>query len=342
MIHGVPRHPDIAPERTGVLLINLGTPESLNRRSIRRFLAEFLSDPRVIEVNRILWQAVLRLVILNLRPGRVLGAYREVWDRETDESPLRRHTREQAEAVAQRFGDNGRRIDVAWAMRYGSPSIADAIEAMADRGCRRILLFALYPQYSATTTASAYDAAFAALARMRWQPAIRTAQPYHDDPAYIGALADSVTRHLEGLDWRPDRLLVSFHGLPKRYFEAGDPYYCYCAKTTRMLADRLGWEAGRVTFAFQSRFGREEWLRPYISDVVGELPSGGDRRIAVIAPGFAADCVETLEEVAIGLRRTFLAAGGSAFSYIPCLNAGRTGTAMLESLITRELSGWIA
>jgi ferrochelatase len=334
-------HPDIPNERVGVLLINLGTPDATDFWSVRRYLKEFLSDPRVIEVNRVLWWGILNLIILNVRPVIAGRAYREIWDSETNESPLRRHTREQAAGLGARLQSAGHRLDVDWAMRYGNPSIADKLEAMRERGCRKILLVALYPQYSATTTATAYDKAFAALAAMRWQPSIRTAPAYPDHPAYIEALAGSVRRHIAELDWEPDLLLASFHGLPKRYFDAGDPYYCHCALTTRLLSEALGWPGDKIRLAFQSRFGREEWLQPYIQQVIEDLPGQGVKRIAVISPGFVSDCVETLEEVAIGLRETFLEAGGDHFAYIPCLNAGEDGLAVLEAVTLKELGGWL-
>jgi ferrochelatase len=295
----------------------------------------------VIEVNRVLWWAILNLVILSFRPGIAGKAYRAIWDAETDESPLRRHTREQAQGLGIRLRAGGYDLDVDWAMRYGNPSIAEKLEAMRARGCRRILLFALYPQYSATTTATAYDKAFAALAKMRWQPAVRTVPAYPDEPAYIRALAGSVRDHLAKLDWEPEVLLASFHGLPKRYFDAGDPYYCHCALTTRLLCEELGWPQGKVRLAFQSRFGREEWLKPYMQEVVESLPGQGSKRIAVISPGFVSDCVETLEEVAIGLRESFSEAGGESFTYIPCLNAGEDGLGVFEALVLRELGGWL-
>ena len=335
-------HPNIPEERTGVLLINLGTPDATDFWSVRRYLKEFLSDPRVIEVNRLLWWGILNLVILNIRPGIAGKAYREIWDTETDESPLRRYTREQAVGLGARLEAAGHGLDVDWAMRYGNPSIADKLEAMRARGCRKILLVALYPQYSATTTATAYDKAFAALGKMRWQPAVRTTPAYPDAPRYIEALAKTTRAHLAGLDWEPDVLLASFHGLPKRYFDAGDPYYCHCALTTRLLSEALGWPEGKIRMAFQSRFGREEWLKPYMQEVVAELPGQGIKRIAVISPGFVSDCVETLEEVAIGLRETFIEAGGEQFTYIPCLNAGEDGLDVLEAVALKELGGWLA
>jgi protoporphyrin/coproporphyrin ferrochelatase len=335
-------HPEFPAARVGVLLINLGTPDATDFWSIRRYLREFLSDRRVIEVNPVLWQVILNLIILNVRPGIAGKAYREIWDAETNESPLRRYTREQADGLGARLTSAGHALDVDWAMRYGNPSIAEKLEAMKARGCRKILLLALYPQYSATTVATAYDKAFVALSKMRWQPAVRTTPAYPDEPTYIKALAKSVRTHIEGLDWEPDILLASFHGLPKRYFDAGDPYYCHCALTTRLLREELGWPEGRVRLAFQSRFGREEWLQPYIQEVVGKLPGQGLKSIAVISPGFVSDCVETLEEVAIGLRDTFLTAGGDHFTYIPCLNASDDGLATLEAVAMRELSGWLA
>jgi len=333
-------HPDIPAERTGVLLINLGTPDATDFWSVRRYLKEFLWDPRVIEVNRVLWWGILNLIILNVRPGIAGKAYREIWDTETNESPLRRYTREQADGLGARLKDAG--LDVDWAMRYGNPSIAAKLEAMRARGCRKILLVALYPQYSATTTATAYDKAFEALSKMRWQPAVRTTPAYPDAPSYIEALAKTTRAHLAGLDWEPDVLLTSFHGLPKRYFDAGDPYHCHCALTARLLGEALDWPEGKVRLAFQSRFGREEWLKPYMQEVMSELPAEGTKRVAVISPGFVSDCVETLEEVAIGLKETFMRAGGEQFTYIPCLNASEDGLDVLEAVALKELGGWLA
>jgi ferrochelatase len=333
-------HPDIPKERVGVLLINLGTPDATDFWSIRRYLKEFLSDGRVIEVNPIIWKLILNLIILNVRPGIAGKAYKEIWVQETDESPLRLHTRNQSEGLQSLFDKKDTNIDIDWAMRYGKPSIADKLEAMKGRGCRRILLLALYPQYSATTTATAYDKAFEALSKMRWQPAIRTAPAYPDDPKYIASLARSVERHIATLDWKPELLLTSFHGLPKRYLTSGDPYHCHCLLTSRLLGEALGWSDGEVRVAFQSRFGREEWLKPYMQDVVTELPATGIKNVAVISPGFVSDCVETLEEVAIGLRDSFQKAGGDKFTYIPCLNSEVDGLQVLENQIMNELGGW--
>ena len=332
-------HPAIPEARVGLLLINLGTPDGNDTASVRRYLREFLTDRRVIEVNPWLWRAILETVVLPFRSAKAAHAYRAIWDTERNESPLRVHTRAIAEGLAGRLGARGVMVD--WAMRYGSPAIRDPLEALRAAGCQRILLFALYPQYSATTTATAYDKSFAALGAMRWQPAVRAAPPYHDDAGYIAALKASVDRHLETLGWEPERLLLSFHGLPKRYFLAGDPYHCHCQKTARLLTEALGWADGRVVTAFQSRFGREEWLRPYADQTVADLARDGVKRLAVISPGFAADCVETLEELDMGLRQTFLGGGGARFSYIPCLNAGADGVAMLEALAVREMGGWV-
>lgn len=334
------QHPSIPAEQIGVLLINLGTPDATDFWSIRKYLKEFLSDTRVIEVNRILWSLILNVIILNVRPLISAKAYKAIWVAETNESPLRLHTRDQAQALSERVKDSDVGIKVDWAMRYGSPSIAERLDGLLEQGCRKILLFPLYPQYSATTTASALDKAFQALEKIRWQPAIKTVSSYHDHDGYVTALANSVKRHYTNLDWEPDILLTSFHGLPKRYLDAGDPYHCQCAKTSRLIAEKLGWDAGTVKLAFQSRFGREEWLKPYIQELITSLPQQGIRKLAVISPGFVSDCVETLEEVVIGLQESFYEAGGEKFTYIPCLNATLEGIDVLNSIISNELAGW--
>jgi len=334
-------HPDIPKEKVGVLLLNLGTPDGTDFWSIRRYLKEFLSDPRVIEVNRVLWSVILNLIILNVRPKISGKAYKEIWLETTDESPLRFHTRMQSDALSQRFIENGFSIEVDWAMRYGSPAIGARLEEMRAKGCRKILLLALYPQYSATTTASAYDKAFQALQEMRWQPVIRTTPAYYNNKKYVEILAKSINEHIACLDWEPNVILTSFHGLPKRYLDAGDPYHCECAQTSRLIAEELGWSRDRVRLAFQSRFGREEWLKPYIQEVITELPSQGIKKIAIISPGFISDCVETLEEVAIGLRESFLEAGGEKFTYVPCLNSSEESIDLLQELVLKELRGWI-
>ncbi|GAB4528943.1 MAG: ferrochelatase [Parvularculaceae bacterium] len=334
-------HPEILTGRCGVLIVNLGTPDAPTPPAVRRYLAEFLSDRRVIELPRLLWAPVLHGVILNTRPRKTARLYASIWDRETGESPLRRHTRTQAEKLQQALDPQSNEIIVDWAMRYGKPSIADRIASLASRGCDRIAVIALYPQYSATTSATVYDAAFDALKRMRWQPALRTAAPYHDDPVYIEAIAADLEAHLAKLDWKPEVVLASFHGLPQKYFDQGDPYHCHCAKTVRLLRARLGLDEGALRLTFQSRFGPQAWLRPYTDETLASLAREGVRRVAVATPGFAADCLETLEEIAIANRDLFLEAGGEHYAAIPCLNAGEHGMRVIEHIARRELAGWI-
>jgi ferrochelatase len=331
-----PDHPAVATGKIGVLLVNLGTPEATDHLSMRRYLKQFLWDPRVVETNRFLWWLILNGIVLNTRPKRSGEAYDKIWNRELGESPLKTITRSQAEKLAAALPG----VTVDWGMRYGEPAVGKRLEALKAAGCDRVLIFPLYPQYSATTTASVMDAVGEAMSRMRWQPAIRTVPPYHDDPAYIDALALSLERHLGTLDWTPDLILTSYHGLPQEYLDKGDPYHCHCHKTSRLLAERLKLPRDRLLLVFQSRFGRAEWLKPYAQDTIEELPSRNVRNIVMIMPGFAADCVETLEEVAIGLRERFLEKGGSNFSTVPCLNDCGESVTMLKALATRELLGW--
>lgn len=326
-------HPPIIAPRVGVLLTNLGTPDAPTAGAVKRYLGQFLSDRRVVEIPPILWQPILRGIILNTRPRKSAAAYREVWT--DDGSPLASNTKAQAAALQARIGDG---VMVRWAMRYGSPSIDTGLAELIDAGCQRILLAPLYPQYCAATTATANDAAFSAMARMRWQPAVRTLPPYYDDPAHIEALASAITSDLAALDFEPEVLMASFHGMPRRTLDLGDPYHCQCRKTARLLAERLG---RPVAVAFQSRFGRAEWLKPATDAELERLAGEGVKRIAVVAPGFSADCLETLEEMAMRGREQFLEAGGSHFAYLPCLNAREPGMAMLEHLVRRELAGWI-
>ena len=328
-----PDHPIIPARRIGVLLINLGTPDAPDAPSVKRYLAEFLSDRRVVEIPSIAWQPILRGIILRTRPRKSAHAYQQVW---TDRgSPLAAFTAAQADALQGAFGDD---VLVDWAMRYGRPAIADRLAAMKAAGCERILLAPLYPQYCAATTATANDKAFAALAGMRWQPAVRTLPPYHDDPAYIAALVASVRDGLAALDFAPDAIVASFHGMPQRTLELGDPYHCHCQKTARLLAEGLG---GEVIIAFQSRFGRAKWLGPATDATLAALPGRGVKKVAIVAPGFSVDCLETLEELAIRGRQTFLDAGGTDFAYLPCLNASPDGVTMLRHLLARELAGWV-
>jgi ferrochelatase len=325
-------HPAIPDPRIGVLLMNLGTPDGPDPKSVKRYLAEFLSDRRVVELPPIAWQPILRGVILTTRPKKSAHAYGQVW--REDGSPLAAITRAQALALKDAFGDS---VLVDWAMRYGRPAIADGVQAMKDAGCERILLAPLYPQYCAATTATANDKAFAKLATMRWQPAIRTLPPYYDDSTYIGALADSVREGLAAIDFTPDAVMASFHGMPQRTLELGDPYHCHCQKTARLLGEALNMP---LTITFQSRFGRAKWLEPATDTVLAAMPGRGVKKVAIVAPGFSADCVETLEELTLRGRETFEEAGGTHFAYLPCLNDSPRGIEMLRSVIARELEGW--
>ena len=315
----------------GALLINLGTPDAPDAPSVRRYLAEFLSDPRVIEIPKWVWQPILRAIILNTRPRKSAHAYGQVWTE--DGSPLAAITRRQAETLQARLPD----VRVGWAMRYGKPGIASVIEDLKAEGCERILLVPLYPQYCAATTATANDAAFATLARMRWQPAIRTLPPYYDDPLYIGALKADLSRQIDALDFVPQRILLSFHGMPERTRQLGDPYFEQCLKTAFLVGQALGRE---VDVAFQSRFGPAKWLEPATDAVLEAYPSQGVTKVAITAPGFSADCLETIEELGIRGRESFLAAGGTHFARLDCLNDSADGSAMIERLVARELEGW--
>ena len=316
----------------GVLLVNLGTPDAPEARAVRRYLAEFLSDPRVIEIPAIAWKPILHGIILRTRPSKSAEAYNQIWTNEG--SPLRVIAHRQAEALRKRLPQ----VNIHYAMRYGHPGIAAAVERMMAEGCTRILAAPLYPQYSAATTATANDALFAILARMRWQPAIRTLPPYFDDPLYIEALEASISRQLTALDFEPERLLLSFHGMPQRTVDLGDPYHRHCIETARLVSDALGRE---VDVAFQSRFGRAKWLEPATEATLANYPKRGIRRIAVATPGFSADCLETLEELGIRGRETFLHAGGEQFALLDCLNDSAESIFMLERLIERELAGWL-
>lgn len=327
-------HPAIQPRKIGVLLINLGTPDAPDAPAVRRYLKQFLSDRRVVEIPAVLWQPILRGIILNTRPRKSAHAYGQVWSEAG--SPLAAITRAQTEKLKGRFGEA---VVVDYAMRYGNPAIPTALAEMKRAGCERILVAPLYPQFCAATTATANDAAFAALIAMRWQPALRTLPPYHDDPLYIDALARSVSESLAALAFAPDAILASFHGMPKRTLELGDPYHCHCQKTARLLSDKLG---RPLTVTFQSRFGPAKWLEPATDLTLAAFPAQGVRKVAVVSPGFSADCLETLEEIDIRGRETFLGAGGSDFAYLPCLNDSAPGMAMLEAIVGRELEGWVA
>jgi len=320
-----------AGDRVGILLINLGTPDAPEARAVRRYLAEFLSDPRVIELPKFAWKPILHGVILRTRPRKSAEAYNQIWTNEG--SPLRVIAHRQAEALRKRLPD----LSIHYAMRYGHPGIASAIERMVTEGCTRILAAPLYPQYCAATTATANDAVFGVLARMRRQPAIRTLPPYYDDPLYIDALAGNLARQLGALDFQPEKLLLSFHGMPVRTRELGDPYHDHCQESARLIGKALGRD---VEVAFQSKFGRAKWLEPATDATLAGYPAKGVRRIAVAAPGFSADCIETLEELGIRGRHAFKQAGGEQFALLDCLNDSPESIAMLELLLGRELEGW--
>lgn len=334
----LPAAPRFCSGRVGVLLLNLGTPDGTDYRSMRRYLKEFLSDRRVIEEPRLKWWLVLNLIILTVRPGRKGKDYEKIWNKERNEGPLKTITRSQAEGLAAVLADNG--IVVDWAMRYASPPVAERLVHLQREGCDRILLVPLYPQYAAATTATACDQAYRALMRLRWQPSVRVVPPYYADPVYIGAIASSIRTHLTALDFEPDALLASFHGMPQKYYEAGDPYYEQCLATSIAVREKLGWPAERWHVTFQSQFGNDPWLQPYTIDTVARLASSGVRRLAIVAPGFSADCLETLEELDMENRAKFMERGGEKFAYVPCLNASPGGIQVLEAIVRRELMGW--
>jgi len=327
-----------AAARIGVLLVNLGTPDATDFWSMRRYLKEFLSDKRVIEENSLVWKLVFNVIILTTRPRAKGRDYDSIWNREKDESPLKTITRSQSDKLAVLIGND--RVIVDWAMRYGNPSIASRIEALAVRGCERLLIVPLYPQYAGATTATVCDEAFRKLMQMRAQPALRVTPPYHDDPVYIDALVSSLRAELGRLSFTPDVILASFHGIPKDYADKGDPYPEHCAVTTRLMREALGYDESKLMMTFQSRFGRAEWLQPYTDQTVEALAGRGVKNLAIITPGFAADCLETLEEIAVENRDIFLAHGGENFAAIPCLNDSDGGMAVIRTLVERELCGW--
>ncbi len=332
-------HPPVKSGRIGVLIVNLGTPEATDYWSMRRYLKEFLSDRRVIEVSRLIWWPLLNGIILTTRPARKGRDYDTIWNKERNEGPLKTITRAQSEKLAARLASSGK-IMVDWAMRYGHPSIASRMESLQKDGCERILLVPLYPQYAAATSATVCDTAFDALKTMRWQPTLRVAAPWFDEPAYIQALAASVRENLAAHDFEPEVILASFHGIPQEYFDKGDPYYCHCAKTTRLLREALGLDQNKLIMTFQSRFGRAEWIKPYTDHTIRDLAKSGRKKIAVITPGFVADCLETIEEIGIENRDIFLEHGGEKFARVDCLNDSDAGMNVITDIVQRELKGW--
>ena len=339
-VHWPPGHPHVKVGKVGVLLVNLGTPDGHDKRNMRRYLKQFLSDRRVIELPRAVWWPLLNGVILNTRPKKSGALYASIWNEERDESPLRTFTRSQGEQLSARLAAMPN-VHVDWAMRYGNPSIPSIMDRMQASGCERILVFPLYPQYSATTTATVNDVVFETCMKKRWMPAIRTVPPYHDEPSYIEALGRSVQAALDGLDFEPEHIVASYHGIPKKYFDKGDPYHCHCQKTSRLLREHMGWKEGYLISTFQSRFGPDEWLQPYTDKTVEKLAHEGVRRIAVMNPGFASDCLETLEEINGEVREEFEGAGGERFAHIPCLNDSPEGMDVIETTVRRELQGWV-
>ena len=326
-------HPDIRFGKTGVLLINLGTPDSTSWWDIRKYLKEFLSDKRVIEVNPILWQIILNLFILTFRPSKTAHAYKKIWRSETNESPLLYYTRSQAQKLKEKIGDD--KIIVDFAMRYGNPSIKSKLNLLKNAGCENIIILPLYPQYAAATTATVCDEVYRSLMNMRWQPSLQIIPHYESEPAYIDALIHSIRNKLETINWKPDLIISSYHGIPKKYFDKGDPYYCYCHKTTRLMKERFN--KINIKLTFQSRFGPQEWLRPYTDKTLENLPSSGVKNLLVICPSFASDCVETLEEINIQGKKSFLSSGGKNFDLIPCLNDNEDHINLFEKLLSKYI-----
>ena len=342
LAHAPADHPAVKRPRIGVLLANLGTPDNYDYWSMRRYLGEFLSDKRVIDCPAWKWQPLLQLIILTKRPFTSGANYKLIWNHEKGESPLMTITKDQTAAIAAALQDaQGDTVMVDFCMRYGNPSTKSKVRAMVEAGCEKILFFPLYPHYAGATSATANDAFFKALMDEKRQPAARTVAEYFDQPAYIDALAQSVERVYAGLDRRPDVLVASYHGMPKRYLMSGDPYHCQCQKTSRLLRERLGWAKGAIDTTFQSVFGPEEWLKPYTVEHVADLARAGKKHIAIMAPAFSADCIETLEEINGEIREAFEHAGGESFTYIPCLNDDAAHVAALVQVITANLAGWI-
>ena len=342
--HAKADHPTIPGAKTGVLLANLGTPDNYDYWSMRRYLNEFLSDRRVIDLPRWKWQPLLQLIILTKRPFSSGKAYASIWNKDKGESPLMTITRDQTQALAAsmktRYGDQ---VMVDFCMRYGNPSTQSKVRTMVQAGCRRILFFPLYPHYAGATSATANDQFFRALMEETWQPTARVVEPYFENPLYIDALAQSVERAYAKTDSKPEKLIVSYHGMPQRYLQQGDPYHCQCQKNTRLLRQRLGWDETQITTTFQSVFGREEWLKPYTVNEVARLArEDGTKRIAVIAPAFSADCIETLEEINEEIRESFEEAGGEQFTYIPCLNDEDAHIKALSQIIEDNITGWLS
>ena len=326
-------HPKISFGKTGVLLVNLGTPDSTNWLDIRKYLKEFLSDRRVIEVNPIIWQFILNLFILNFRPSKTAKAYKEIWMKSENKSPLRYYTEKQTSKLRNKILDENIIID--FAMRYGNPGIKNVMERMKKNGCENLIVFPLYPQYAAATTATVCDEVYRTLMKMRWQPSLQIIPHYESEPLYIEALVNSIDKKVSEINWHPDLIIASYHGIPKKYFEKGDPYHCYCHKTTRLIKEKFTKIPMETTF--QSRFGPQEWLQPYTDKTLEKLPGLGKKNILVVCPGFSSDCVETLEEIAIQAKESFLNSGGDNFDVVPCLNDNEDHLKLIKTLVERYI-----
>ena len=326
-------HPQVNFGKTGVLIINLGTPDSTSWLDIRKYLKEFLSDRRVIEVNPILWQIILNIFILNLRPSKTAKAYKEIWMKDINKSPLLYYTELQAKKLNQKIGSE--KILVDFAMRYGNPSIKSKLNLLKEKGCENIIILPLYPQYAAATTATVCDEVYRSLMKMRWQPSLQIIPHYESEPLYVDALVRSIKKKISEINWKPDLIIASYHGIPQKYFDKGDPYQCYCQKTTRLMNEKF--QEISIETTFQSRFGPDKWLTPYTDKTLENLPIEGKKNILMICPGFSSDCVETLEEINIQARETFINCGGERFEFIPCLNDNPDHIYLLESLVKKYL-----
>ncbi len=327
-------HPKIKFGKTGVLLVNLGTPNSTNWFDIRKYLKEFLSDRRVIEVNPIIWQIILNLFILTFRPSKTAKAYKKIWMDREDMSPLRYYTEKQTFKLNEKIGNESLIVD--YAMRYGQPSIKSKINNLKEKGCENLVILPLYPQYAAATTATVCDEVYRTLSNMRWQPSLQIIPHYESEPLYIQAISKSIRNKITQINWKPDLIMASYHGIPKKYFEKGDPYHCYCHKTTRLITENINLEIPIIT-TFQSRFGPQEWLQPYTDKTLEKLPKEGKKNILVICPGFASDCVETLEEISMEGKASFIEAGGENFDFIPCLNDNEDHINLFENLVLKYI-----
>ena len=327
-------HPEIKFGKTGVLIINLGTPNSTNWFDIRKYLKEFLSDRRVIEVNPFLWQIILNLFILTFRPSKTAKAYKKIWMKDKNMSPLRYYTEMQSKKLNEKIGNENLIVD--YAMRYGDPSIRSKIINLKDNGCENLVVLPLYPQYAAATTATVCDEVYRSLSKMRWQPSLQIIPHYESEPLYINAVCNSIENKIKQINWKPDLVMASYHGIPKKYFEKGDPYHCYCHKTTRLVSEKLNLKIPIIT-TFQSRFGPQEWLQPYTDKTLETLPKEGKKNILVICPGFASDCVETLEEISMEGKASFIEQGGENFDFIPCLNDNDNHIELFKFLITKYI-----